>query len=193
MTSNPRVLLGVVTGAHGIRGEVTIKSFTAVAEDIAAYGPLTDGGGGRPLRLKVKRVTTKGVVAAVAGVTDRTAAEALRGAELWVARDRLPPTEDGEFYHADLIGMAAVDKAGQPFGEVVGVENYGAGDLLEVRLAGGRKTELVPFTLAHVPDVDVAGRRVIVAWPLAYVVAQGFEPDAHDEGGTDDGCEATVK
>jgi 16S rRNA processing protein RimM len=102
------------------------------------------------------------VVASVAGIRDRTAAEALKGVSLYVDRDRLPPPDEGQFYHADLIGLAAVDPAGRPVGQVVAVHNHGAGDILEVRLADGGKTELVAFTDAFVPEVDLTGRRVVV-------------------------------
>jgi len=156
-----RILLGRIAGAHGIRGEVLIKTFTGRPEDIAAYGPLDDGGG-RSFRIEAVRVTGKGVVARLAGVRDRNAAEALKGAPLHVDRARLPPPAEGEFYHADLIGMAAVDTEGQALGEVVGVHNHGAGDILEVRLAQSGKTELVAFTDTFVPEVDVTGRRVVV-------------------------------
>ena len=91
-------------------------------------------------------MTPKGVVARIDGIADRNAAEALKGIELYVDRERLPAAAEGEFYHADLIGLAAVDPAGKPIGEIVGRANFGAGDLLEIRLAGSRKTELMPFT-----------------------------------------------
>ena len=99
------------------------------------------------------------------GVVDHTAAEALEGTELWVDRDRLPAPEAGAFYHADLIGLAAVDPEGRALGEIVGVHNFGAGDLLELRPAGSGRTELVPFTEAFVPEVDLAARRVVVLLP----------------------------
>jgi 16S rRNA processing protein RimM len=157
-----RILLGRIAAAHGIRGEVLVKAFTERPEDIAAYGPLDDGGG-RTFKLKVVRVTPKGdVVARVAGIGDRTAAAALKGVALYVARDRLPPPDDGQFYHADLIGLAAVDPEGRPVGEVIAVYNHGAGDLLEVRLADTGNTELVAFTDAFVPEVDLKSRRVVV-------------------------------
>jgi 16S rRNA processing protein RimM len=156
-----RVLLGRIAAAHGIRGEVLVKTFTGRPEDIAAYGPLDDGAG-RSITVKVVRVTPKGVVARIAGVADRNAAEALKGAALYVDRVRLPATGEGEFYHADLIGLAAVDPEGRPVGEIVGVYNYGAGDLLELRLAGSGKTELIAFTDAFVPEVDLAARRAVV-------------------------------
>lgn len=158
------VLLGEIATAHGVRGEVLVRSFTAEPEAIARYGPLLDEHGGAPLRLRVVRVTPKGVVARVEGVADRNGAEALRGRKLHVNRASLPEIagEDDDFYHADLLGLAAHDRAGKLIGKVVGVANYGAGDLLEVRLAGSRKTELVPFTKAHVPDVDVPAGRLTV-------------------------------
>jgi 16S rRNA processing protein RimM len=159
-----RILLGRVAGAHGIRGEVLIRSFTKRPEDIAAYGPLDDGGG-RTFRIERVRSTPKGAVARIAGIGDRNAAETLKGAQLYVDRDRLPAPDEGEFYHADLIGLAAVDAEGRPLGEIVGVHNYGAGDLLELRLAGSGKTELVAFTEAVVPEVDLAARRVVVLLP----------------------------
>jgi 16S rRNA processing protein RimM len=143
---------------------VLIKTFTERPEDIAAYGPLDDGRG-RALRVEVIRVTPKGVVARIAGVGDRSGADALKGASLYVDRDRLPAPGEGEFYHADLIGLAAVDAEGRPLGEVVAVYNHGAGDLLELRLAESGKTELVAFTDAFVPEVDLAARRVVVVLP----------------------------
>lgn len=178
---NTRVLLGRINGPHGIRGDVVVHSYTEVPEAIADYGELTDSAGGRALRLKVRRVTPKGVIASVAGIGDRTAAEALKGAELWVERDQLPKLEPGEFYYEDLVGLHAVDLEGAQFGEVAGVVNYGAGDLLEIRLADSRKTELVPFGEAYVPEVDIEGGRVVVAWPLQFEIVNEVEGAAADE------------
>jgi 16S rRNA processing protein RimM len=157
------VLLGHIAGAHGLRGEVLIKSYTAAPEDIAAYGPLSDETGARAFSVKVLRVTAKGVVARLDGVADRTAAEALKGMRLYVERDKLPDTGTNEYYHTDLIGLVAVSPEGTTIGEVVSLQNYGAGDLLEVRLSGSRETELVPFTSAFVIDVDIAGGHVVIA------------------------------
>lgn len=168
-----RILLGRITGAHGIRGEVMIHAYTAAPEDIGAYGPLSDASGARLFEIKIVRVTAKGVVARLAGVGDRNAAEALKGVELYVERDRLPAAGEGEFYHADLIGLAAVDPEGKPVGQIVAVPHYGAGDLLEIRLAGSGRTELIPFTDAFVPEVDIANSRVVVVLP----------PEAGDDGG----------
>jgi 16S rRNA processing protein RimM len=162
-----RILLGRISGAHGIRGEVVIHAYTVAPQDIGAYGPLFDEAGGRLFAIASARATAKGVVARLEGVGDRTAAEALKGVELYVDRDRLPAAAEGEFYHADLIGLAALDPEGKRIGEIVAVQNFGAGDLLEIRLAASGKTELVPFTDATVPGVDIAAGRVVVAMPAA--------------------------
>ena len=160
-----RVLLGRIAGAHGIRGEVVIHAYTETPENIGAYGSLSDAADARQFKIKVVRVTPKGVIARIAGVADRNAAEALKGVELYVERARLPAAGEDEFYHADLIGLAAVDSDGKAIGSIVAVQNFGAGDLLEVRLAGSSKTELVPFTDACVPEIDIAGRRAVVVLP----------------------------
>lgn len=163
--TNKRILLGRIVSAHGIRGDVLVKSYAAVPEDIAAYGVLSDGAGLRKLRLKVLRATAKGVVCHVTGVDDRNGAEALAGVDLFVERARLPALLEGEYYHVDLIGLAAVDAHGCVIGEVVGVQNYGASDLLEVRIEGQKATELVPLTEEFVPSVDLRAGRVIIAVP----------------------------
>ncbi|MEZ5850846.1 MAG: ribosome maturation factor RimM [Hyphomicrobiaceae bacterium] len=164
-TAKDRVLLGRIAAAHGIRGDVVVHSFAADPVDIASYGPLGDAGGTRSFKLKVRHVTDKGVICGIAGITDRTAAEALRGVELYVARDRLPDTSEDEFYHADLIGLTAVDPDGVRIGRIADVVNYGAGDLIEIARDGSTKTELIPFREAFVPEVDVAGGRVVVRMP----------------------------
>jgi len=184
--STRRILLGHVSSAHGLRGEVLLKTYTGEPAGIAAYGPLESEDGTRRLTLKVMRVTPKGVIARVGGVGDRTAAEALVGMRLFVERSALPPADEGEFYHADLLGMAAVAEDGSILGEVVAVENFGAGDLLEVRLAGTRRTELIPFTDDFVPDVDVGARRVVVRMP-ELVEGETGSDDADGSGTPGDG------
>ncbi len=159
------MLLGRIAGAHGIRGEVLIKSFTAAPEDIGAYGALSTADGSRTYEIASARPTPKGVVARLVGIADRNAAEALKGTDLYIARDRLPPPSGDEFYYTDLVGMTAVTPDGTKLGEILAVQNFGAGDLLEVRLAGKAKTELLPFTDSVVPHVDVAARRVTVVLP----------------------------
>ena len=179
MSGNPRrILLGRIVSAHGIRGEVVIDSFTGAAEDISAYGPLATEDG-RKLDIKLVRTTPKGgVIVRVAGVADRNGAEALRGTALYAQRGQLPELEEGEFYYEDLAGLRADNEAGEQIGQVVAVQNYGAGDLLEVRLEGQRATELIPFTDAFVPVVDVAAGRVVVVVP---VYDAGADAAAEDE------------
>jgi 16S rRNA processing protein RimM len=160
-----RVLLGRIAAAHGLRGEVLIHAYTEPPENIAAYGPLTDGAGAREFAIECRRVTARGVVAHLAGVCDRSAAEALRGTDLYVVRDRLPPAADGEFYHWDLVGLAAVNAEGRHIGEIIAVQNYGAGDLLELRLTGSAMTQLIPFSDAFVPEVDLTAKRALIVLP----------------------------
>ena len=160
-----RILLGRIAGAHGIRGEVVIHAHTQAPENIGAYGPLSDADGRRMFTVVSARVTQKGVVARREGVIDRNAAEALKGVELYIDRERLPVTDADEFYHADLIGLAAVDPSGEALGTIVAVHNFGAGDLLEIRLAATGKTEFIPFTDQVVPEVDIAAGRAVVVMP----------------------------
>ena len=159
------ILLGHISSAQGIRGEVVIKSHTAEPADIGTYGPLTDKAGTKTYDIAVVRVAKKGVIGRVNGITDRTAAEALRGTELYISRECLPEPDEDELYHADLIGLAAVTAHGDLVGEVIAVQNFGAGDLLEVRLAGTSRTEFIPFDDHFVPDIDLDAGRVTVVMP----------------------------
>jgi 16S rRNA processing protein RimM len=161
------VCVGVILAAHGLRGDVKVKTYTADPAAIAAYGELTDAQG-RLYRLTRARPVPGGVVAGMAGVDDRTRAEALRGTRLYVDRGRLPPPAEEEFYHADLMGMAVLDASGAEVGSVLAVHNFGAGDMLEVALAGlgSADTAMVPFSREAVPHVDVAARRLTVAVAL---------------------------
>ncbi len=160
-----RILLGELGAAHGIRGEISVKTYTANPADIGAYGPLQDEQGRRTFELKIVRVTPKGVIVRVNGADDRTAAEKLRNIKLYVDRDRLPAVTDGEFYHEDLVGLRAMASDGASVGTIVAVQNYGAGDILEIRRDGGTATELIPFTNACVPEVDLARGIAVVIMP----------------------------
>ena len=137
-----RIALAAVAGAHGVKGEVRLKLFSDSAEGLAAHGTVIVGGAER--RLVAVRDSGKMAVARFHGITDRSAAEALRGALVEIDRDALPPLAEGEYYHADLIGLPCFDQDGQPAGAVVAVENFGAGDLLEVEDPSGRRA-LIPF------------------------------------------------
>ena len=165
MSAGNRVLIGQIAGAHGIKGQVIVRSYTADPADIAAYGPLSDETGQYTYELIVQRVSPKGVYAHIKNITDRNAAEALRGIQLYVDRDAMPPSEDGEFYVTDLIGLTAVDENSDPLGDIKAVHNFGAGDILEVTLSATGKTELVPFTLECVPDIDISANRATIILP----------------------------
>lgn len=174
-----RILLGEITGVHGVRGDVVVRSYTGEPDAIGGYGLLTDASGAQALSLKVLRVTPKGaVIARIKGVTDRNEAEALKGRKLYVSRAAMPePGDEDEFYVEDLVDLLAVDIEGNTLGQIIAVENFGAGDLLEVRLTGIRKTELVPFTRACVPDVDLSAKRVTLVMPQT---VEGESPDKSD-------------
>ena len=172
-----RVLLGRIASAHGIRGEELVHTYTEAPESIGAYGALSDANGSRHFTIKVARITPKGVIARVVGVADRNAAEALKGIELYVDRARLPAAAEGEYYHADLVGLTAVDGEARTIGRIIAVQNFGAGDLLEIRLTGSSKTELVPFRDAFVLEVDLAARRAVVLLPSSAPDDAAEEPD----------------
>lgn len=160
-----RVLLGEITGVHGIRGDVLVRAYTATPEAIASYGPLTDQSGTKTFSLTVVRVTEKGIVAKINGITDRTAAEALRGTKLFITRDQLPKPEAAEYYHADLVGLNAVSENGDELGKIISVQNFGAGDLLELKPLSGSASEFIPFEDEWVPRVDLDAGIVVINRP----------------------------
>jgi 16S rRNA processing protein RimM len=163
--SGARVCLGQLGAAHGVRGEVRLHSFTSDPSAIAKYGPL-EAEDGRLFEITSLRPAKDHFVATLAGIGDRDAAERLANIKLYVPRERLPePEQADEFYHADLIGLAVVDRAGEKFGTVIAIHNFGAGDLIEVRPEAGGKTELVQFDETNVPAVDLAAGRIVVDPP----------------------------
>jgi len=162
------ILVGRIAGAHGLRGLVKLQSFTGEPAAIGRYGPLLDAAGGRRFEVTVQNLVKGGVVARIAGIDDRNAAEKLRGIELYLPRDALPPAAEGEYYHADLLGLAVELADGRPLGRVQAVENFGAGDLLTIERPGrapGRNTVSLPFTDRVVPVVDLAAGRIVVDPP----------------------------
>jgi 16S rRNA processing protein RimM len=159
-----RVLLGEIGGAQGLKGEVRLRSFTEAPGAIIEYGPLEDEAG-RTVEIESLQVTPKGLIARLKGVTTREGAEALTRTKLYVPRTRLPERGEEEWYHAELIGLAAFAPDGTEIGRVLAVHNFGAGDLLEVAPAGGDATLLVPFTRDAVPEVDVEGGRLTLVLP----------------------------
>ncbi|MFD2738180.1 ribosome maturation factor RimM [Sulfitobacter aestuarii] len=160
------ICVGAIAGAYGVRGEVRIKSFCAVPEDIETYSPLVSEDGSRQFALALLRPIKNGFAARVADVSSKEEADALRGTELFTDRARLPSLPDDEFYHADLIGLAVHDTGGALLGIVKTVQNHGADDLLELQLAGSSATILLPFTKAAVPTVDLAAGRIVADPPL---------------------------
>lgn len=151
-----RIALAAVAGAHGVKGEVRLKLFGEGVAGLTRHGAVFVGGAER--RLLGVRQAGKGAVARFEGIDDRSAAEALRGSLVEVEREALPPLGEGEYYHADLIGLACVDRQGGRIGKVVAVENFGAGDLLEVELEGGRRS-LIPYKSGI---ADPEGGRIVV-------------------------------
>jgi 16S rRNA processing protein RimM len=157
-----RILIGKVAAAHGLKGEVKLKCFATDPAALVTYPGLTFADG-RNAKVSAARVSGDFVIASLAGVTDRTVAEGLRGAEIFVDRAALPPTEDEEFYLADLIGCVACDPHGSPVGEVIAVPSYGAGDILEIRIGASRQTAMVPFSRDFAPVVDIPARRIVLS------------------------------
>ena len=160
------VLVGAITGAHGIRGEVKLRSFTAEPEAIASYTPLETAKGAK-IEIVRLRPQKDGFIAILKGVTDRNAAEALRGTELFVPRERLPEPEDDEVYVHDLIGLPVHLADGSHLGEIVDVADYGAGDLIDVKVEGRKDTVLIPFASQYVLAADE--EKVVVDLPEGYL------------------------
>ena len=173
MPADKLVRLGEFGRAHGLAGEVRLKSFTADPVAIATYGPLATNDGRRIEIVSVRPAAGDQpdlLVARVAGITTREAAEALNRVTLGIERERLgEPADEDEFFLVDLVGLRAEDEAGAPVGEVVAVPDYGGGELLEIAPAGGGRTALLPFTRAFVPAVDIAGGRIVVAPPADWL------------------------
>ncbi|MEQ8334962.1 ribosome maturation factor RimM [Nisaea sp.] len=158
------VTLGVIAGVHGVRGLVRVKSFTEDPDDLTAYGPLKDAAG-KSYELEVTGRAKGMLLVRIAGIRDRNEAEALKGTELLIERDRLPETDEDEFYHADLVGLRAETVAGELLGQVIAVQNFGAGDLLEIRREGSRETVFVPFGGQTVPEIDLDAGRLLIDPP----------------------------
>jgi 16S rRNA processing protein RimM len=164
VANEDRVLLGEIGAAQGLKGEVRLRSYTEEPSAIARYGALQDERG-RVIEIEQVRVMPKALIARIKGVGTREGAEALARTKLYIPRARLPERETDEWYHADLIGLAAVGEDGVVIGKVVAVQNFGAGDLIEIEPADGGATVLVPFTRETVPEVDVEGGHLTLAPP----------------------------
>jgi 16S rRNA processing protein RimM len=163
MTS-AQICVARIGAPHGVRGQVRLWTFTEDPFAVLDYGPLVTRDGKRTFDVDDVREAKGHLVATLKGVATRDEAERLNGIELYVARDALPEPDDDEYYHADLIGLAAVTAAGEPIGRVLAMHNFGAGDIIEIAPPDG-PTLLLPFTNAVVPVVDIKAGRVVVELP----------------------------
>ncbi|RLK08079.1 ribosome maturation factor RimM [Ruegeria conchae] len=159
------ICVGSIAGSYGVRGEVRLKSFCAVPEDIEGYSPLTDETGKDRYPVVLTRAIKNGFAARLGGVETKEEADALNGLRLYARRDQLPSLPDDEFYHTDLIGLEVYDTGGTLLGRVKSVQNHGAADLLELHGPGLKATVLLPFTLESVPTVDLDKGRIIADPP----------------------------
>src|SRR3954469_16113318 len=162
--SAAQICVARIGAAHGVRGAVKLWTFTEDPLAIKRYGPLATRDGAHSFEVTHVREAKDHLVATLKGVTTREEAARLNGLELYVAREKLPATGADEYYHADLIGLAAVNSADEPIGRVIAIHNFGAGDIIEIAPPHGA-TMLLPFTNAVVPSVDLAGGRVVIELP----------------------------
>lgn len=172
--TDARICVGAVAGAFGVSGEVRLKSFCALPEAIADYGPLSNEDGTRTFSLSITRPVKGGFAARVSGVHTKEAADALKGVRLYAERAALPDLPDDEYYHADLIGLDVFDPGGARLGSVQAVLNHGAADILEIARPDHAAPVLLPFTKDAVPTVDLASGRIIADPP------DGVFPDDAD-------------
>ena len=178
MAKDERICLGAVVGVHGIKGEVKVKSFTEPDTNVDKYGEVEDKSANRKFTLKVVGRSKELLRVKIKGIDDRNAAEALIGTGFYINRGSLPELEDeDEFYEADLIGLE-VRQNEQVIGSVAGLYNFGAGEIIEIKLKSSGKLEMIPFTKVYVPEVNVSGGYIIVKSAV-----MNFAPD--DEGADD--------
>ncbi len=171
-----RICVGVIKGTRGLKGELRIKPFTDEPKSIAAYGPVETGDGSHRLRLTRIKVSDDAVLAQAEEIETREAAEQLNGQMLYVDRKALPFLEDDEFYHADLVSLSVEGQDGAYVGTIVAIQNFGAHDLLEVKLKDARETALIPFTPEIVPVIDIEGGKVMIDPPDGLLALPPNEP-----------------
>ncbi len=170
------ICIARIGAAHGVRGAVKLWTFTEDPFAVKAYGPLVTKDGARSFEVATAREAKGHLVATLKGIATREDAERLNGIELYIAREKLPATDENEYYHADLIGLAAVTTANEPLGRVLAIHNFGAGDIIEIAPPSG-STLLLPFTNAVVPTVDLANRCVVIELPKEI---EGDDPASAD-------------
>jgi 16S rRNA processing protein RimM len=159
-----QICIARIGAAHGVRGAVKLWTFTEDPLAVKTYGPLLTKDGARSFEVATAREAKGHLVATLKGIATREDAERLNGIELYIPREKLPVTDDNEYYHADLIGLNAVNAADEPLGRVLAIHNFGAGDIIEIAPPQGA-TLLLPFTNAVVPTVDLANGRVVIELP----------------------------
>jgi 16S rRNA processing protein RimM len=174
VTVSAPICVARIGAAHGVRGAVKLWTFTEDPLAVQHYGPLATKDGTRRFEVTHAREANGHLLATLKGIATREEAERLNGVELYIARDQLPETDEDEYYHADLIGLAAVTADDAPIGRVIAIHNFGAGDIIEIAPSDGA-TMLLPFTNAVVPTVDLAGGRVVIELPEE---VDGDEPEA---------------
>lgn len=175
MTRDTRICVAKIGAAHGVRGEVKLWPFTQDSLAVLHYGPLSTKDGARQFEVLRARVAKDHLVATLSGIATRDDAARINGLELYIPREALPATEADEYYHADLIGLAAIDAQGAAIGTIVAIHNFGAGDIIEIAPARG-PTLLLPFTNAVVPTVDLAKGHAVIELP-AEVEGEGEDED----------------
>lgn len=164
MPREPLICIARIGAPHGVRGAVKLWPFTQDPMALQDYGALSSKDGARSFEIASVRAAKDHLVATFQGVDDRDTAARLNGVELYVSRDALPPADAGEYYHADLIGLNAVDESGAALGRVIAMHDFGAGDIIEIAPSSG-PTLLLPFTDAVVPTIDLAGGQVVIRMP----------------------------
>jgi len=162
--SPAQICVARIGAAHGVRGAVRLWTFTEDPLAVKRYGPLTTKDGTRQFEIATAREAKGHLVATLKGIATRDEAERLNGIELYIAREKLPDTDEDEYYHADLIGLATVNATDDPIGRVIAIHNFGAGDIIEIAPPHGA-TMLLPFTNAVVPTVDLGSGRVVIVLP----------------------------
>jgi 16S rRNA processing protein RimM len=160
-----QICVARIGAPHGVGGAVKLWTFTEDPLAVKRYGPLMTEDGARQFEVMDAREAKGHLVATLKGIATREEAEKLNGLELYIAREKLPATDDDEYYHADLIGLAAVSSANEPLGRVIAIHNFGAGDIIEIAPPEGAQTMLLPFTNAVVPTVDLKSGRVVIELP----------------------------
>ncbi len=176
MSTSPLVCIGVITSAHGVRGQVKVHSYTEDPETLFSFGSLFNKNGSKSYTLTPQGGGNDAVfIASIKGINNRNEAEKLHGTELYISRDLLPDTEEEEFYYTDLIGLKVVQNDGNVFGTVKAIQNYGADDIIEITLADSTKTTLLPFTKAIFPDIRLSEGIITFTPPDVLIAKEGHE------------------